>query len=183
MKNLDQDIKSVVVSKERIEEICQTLGERITKDYRDKDLICIGLLKGCSFFMTDLLKYVDTHLEIEYMDVSSYHGSTESTGEVKINLDLSRSVEGKDLLIVEDIVETGTTLNSIIDLLTYRKAKSIEIVTLLDKPNRRKIPMTPKYIGETIPDEFVVGYGLDYNENYRNMDYIGLLKEEVYKKS
>lgn len=132
--------------------------------------------------MADLIKNIDTHVELEFMDVSSYHGGTESTGEVKILKDLDVSVEGRDLIIIEDILETGTTLNAIVDLLKYRKANSIEIVTLLDKPMRRKVDIEAKYVGEKIPDEFVVGYGLDYQERYRNLPYIGLLKEEVYTK-
>lgn len=132
--------------------------------------------------MADLIKNIDTHVELEFMDVSSYHGGMESTGEVKILKDLDVSVEGRDLIIIEDILETGTTLNAIVDLLKYRKANSIEIVTLLDKPMRRKVDIEAKYVGEKIPDEFVVGYGLDYQEHYRNLPYIGLLKEEVYTK-
>src|SRR5699024_3972629 len=122
-----------------------------------------------------LIKHIDTHLAIDFMDVSSYHGGTESTGEVQILKDLSASIEGKDLLILEDILETGTTLKSITELLESRKVNSLEIVTLLDKPNPRKADIEAKYVGQKIPDELVVGYGLDYAEKYRNLPFIGTL--------
>lgn len=179
---MHNDIESVVLSKEQIEAACARLGKEITADYEGKVPLCVGILKGSILFMADLIKNIDTHVEIEFMDVSSYHGGTESTGEVKILKDLDVSVEGRDIIIIEDILETGTTLNAIIDLLKYRKANSIEIVTLLDKPMRRKVDIEAKYVGEKIPDDFVVGYGLDYQEKYRNLPYIGLLKEEIYSK-
>ncbi|WP_414045462.1 hypoxanthine phosphoribosyltransferase [Macrococcus equi] len=179
---MHNDIESIVLTKEQIEAACKRLGEEITADYEGKLPLCIGILKGSILFMADLIRHIDTQVEIEFMDVSSYHGGTESTGEVKILKDLDVSVEGRDLIIIEDILETGTTLNAIIDLMKYRKANSIEIVTLLDKPMRRKVDIEAKYVGEKIPDDFVVGYGLDYQEKYRNLPYIGLLKEEVYSK-
>lgn len=179
---MHNDIKSTVLTSEQIRKHVNVLVGEITKDYDGKNPLCIGILKGSILFMADLIKNIDTHVELEFMDVSSYHGGTESTGEVKILKDLDVSVEGRDLIIIEDILETGTTLNAIVDLLKYRKAKSIEIVTLLDKPMRRKVEIEAKYVGEKIPDEFVVGYGLDYRERYRNLPYIGLLKEEVYTK-
>lgn len=179
---MHNDIKSTVLTSEQIQDTCKRLGSEITKDYSGKNPLCIGILKGSVLFMADLIKNIDTHVELEFMDVSSYHGGMESTGEVKILKDLDVSVEGRDLIIIEDILETGTTLNAIVDLLKYRKANSIEIVTLLDKPMRRKVDIEAKYVGEKIPDEFVVGYGLDYQEHYRNLPYIGLLKEEVYTK-
>lgn len=179
---MHNDIKSIVLTAEQIETACVRLGQQITEDYKGKLPLCVGILKGSVLFMTDLIKHIDTHIEMDFMDVSSYHGGTESTGEVKILKDLNVSVEGRDIIIIEDILETGTTLTSIVDLLKYRKANSIEIATLLDKPSRRKVEIEAKYVGEKIPDEFVVGYGLDYQEKYRNLPYIGLLKEEVYQK-
>ncbi|QYA42317.1 hypoxanthine phosphoribosyltransferase [Macrococcoides bohemicum] len=179
---MQNDIESIVLTKEQIEAACERLGKEITADYEGKLPLCVGILKGSILFMADLIKHIDTHVEMEFMDVSSYHGGTESTGEVKILKDLDVSVEGRDIIIIEDILETGTTLNAIVDLLKYRKANSIEIVTLLDKPTRRKVDIEAKYVGEKIPDDFVVGYGLDYQEKYRNLPYIGLLKEEVYTK-
>lgn len=179
---MHNDIESIVLTKEQIESACERLGKEITANYEGKLPLCVGILKGSILFMGDLIKHIDTHVEMEFMDVSSYHGGTESTGEVKILKDLDVSVEGRDIIIIEDILETGTTLNAIVDLLKYRKANSIEIVTLLDKPTRRKVDIEAKYVGEKIPDDFVVGYGLDYQEKYRNLPYIGLLKEEVYTK-
>ncbi|MCU5747025.1 hypoxanthine phosphoribosyltransferase [Staphylococcus sp. SQ8-PEA] len=179
---MKSDLKNILLSEEEIQQRCKQLGEQITKDYQDKDLVCVGILKGSVMFMADLIKHIDTHLAIDFMDVSSYHGGTESTGEVQILKDLGSSIEGKDILIIEDILETGTTLKSITEFLKARKVNSLEIVTLLDKPNRRKAEIEAKYVGEKIPDEFVVGYGLDYGEHYRNLPYIGTLKEEIYTK-
>ncbi|UXR69777.1 MULTISPECIES: hypoxanthine phosphoribosyltransferase [unclassified Staphylococcus] len=177
MKN---DLKDILLTEEEIQEICERLGRVLTEDYKDKDLFCVGILKGSILFMTDLIKRIDTKLAIDFMDVSSYHGGTESTGEVQILKDLGSSIENKDVLIIEDILETGTTLKSITELLESRRVNSLEIVTLLDKPNRRKADIQAKYVGKVIPDEFVVGYGLDYKEEYRNLPYIGTLKPEIY---
>ncbi|QLK85307.1 hypoxanthine phosphoribosyltransferase [Staphylococcus sp. 17KM0847] len=177
MKN---DLKEILLTEQDIQDICVELGRVLTEDYKGKDLFCVGILKGSVLFMTDLIKHIDTHLSIDFMDVSSYHGGTESTGEVQILKDLSTSIENKDVLIIEDILETGTTLKSITELLESRRVNSLEIVTLLDKPNRRKADIEAKYVGKVIPDEFVVGYGLDYQEKYRNLPYIGTLKPEIY---
>jgi hypoxanthine phosphoribosyltransferase len=132
-------------------------------------------------FMSDLLKRIDAHLEMDFMDVSSYGNSTVSSGEVKIIKDLNTSVEGRDILIIEDIIDSGLTLSYLVDLFHYRKAKSIKIVTLLDKPAGRKADLKPDYTGFVVPDEFVVGYGLDYAERYRNLPYIGVLKPVIYE--
>ena len=177
--SLNNDISEVVLSEEDIDRLVTDLGETIRKDYEGKTPILVGLLKGSVLFMGDLIKKIDAHLEIDFMDVSSYVG-TKSTGEVQILKDLSGSVDGRHILIVEDIIETGTTLNSIINLIKSRNAASIEIVTLLDKPVNRKLHVDVKYIGTEIPDGFVVGYGLDFDERYRNLPYIGLLKPEFY---
>ncbi|WP_462422224.1 hypoxanthine phosphoribosyltransferase [Salinicoccus sp. Marseille-QA3877] len=176
---MNNDISEVVLSEEDIDRIVTDLGDTIRKDYEGKTPILVGLLKGSVLFMGDLIKKIDAHLEIDFMDVSSYVG-TKSTGEVQILKDLSGSVDGRHILIVEDIIETGTTLNSIINLIKSRNAASIEIVTLLDKPVNRKLHVDVKYIGTEIPDGFVVGYGLDFDERYRNLPYIGLLKPEHY---
>lgn len=181
-ETMHEDLKEVLLNEDDIQEICRDLGAKLTADYQGKPLVCIGILKGSVMFMADLIKRIDTHLAIDFMDVSSYHGGTESTGEVKILKDLSSSIEGKDVVILEDILETGTTLKSITELLESRRVNSLEIVTLLDKPNRRKANIEAKYVGKKIPDEFVVGYGLDYGEHYRNLPYIGTLKPEVYSK-
>lgn len=177
---LRNDIDEILFSEEDIKEITKRLASELTRDYDGKNPVFVALLKGSIMFMGDLVKYVDTHLEMDFMDVSSYVG-TKSTGEVKILKDLSTSIEGRHVVIVEDIVETGATLNYIIDFLRSRKAESVEVVTLLDKPiPERKLEVDVKYIGTTIPEGFVVGYGLDFNENYRNLPYIGLLKPELY---
>lgn len=178
---LKNDISEIVLTEEDIASLAKSLGEQITKDYEGKKPILVALLKGSIMFMTDLIKNIDTHIEIDFMDVSSYVG-TQSSGEVKILKDLSSSIEGRHIIIVEDIVETGNTLNSIIDFLQYRKAASVEVCTLLDKPvPSRTLDVEVKYIGTKIPDGFVVGYGLDFNEYYRNLPYIGLLKPELYR--
>lgn len=175
-------IKSVLVTKEQIEDICIQLGKQLTLDYKNKETpILLGLLKGCVPFMSDLMKHIDLHVEVEYMDVKSYHGGISSSGDITIRMDISTSVHGRDIIICEDIVDTGKTLDTVVKLLKHRGAKSVEVVTLLDKKEGRIIPFTPKYIGVSIPKVFVVGYGLDYNELYRNLPYVGILKESVYK--
>lgn len=145
---MHNDLKEIILTEEEIQTLCKTLGEQITQDYQNKPLVCVGILKGSVMFMADLIKRIDTHLAIDFMDVSSYHGGTESTGEVQIIKDLGTSIENKDVLIIEDILETGTTLKSITELLQSRKVNSLEIVTLLDKPNRRKADIEAKYVGK-----------------------------------
>ncbi|MFX3624189.1 MAG: hypoxanthine phosphoribosyltransferase [Ectobacillus sp.] len=177
---MNQDIEKVLVSEEQIQEMVKELGAKITEDYKDTVPLAVGVLKGAMPFMADLLKRVDTYLEMDFMAVSSYGHSTVSTGEVKILKDLDTSVEGRDILIVEDIIDSGLTLSYLVDLFKYRKAKSVKIVTLLDKPTGRKIDIKADYVGFIVPNEFVVGYGLDYKEQYRNLPYIGVLKPSVY---
>ena len=179
---LEKDILKVLVSEEQIDEVCKRLGKQITQDYADKKPVIVGLLKGCMPFMASLIKEIDLYCEIELMGVSSYHGGITSSADVKITKDLEVSVSGRHILIAEDIVDTGKTLDVISKLLLHRGAASVEVVTLLDKPAGRIVPFTPKYIGVTIPKEFVVGFGLDYDEYYRNLPYVGVLKSEVYKK-
>ena len=177
---MHNDISNVLVSEIEIDEICQTLGQQINQDYKDKNPILIGLLKGCIPFMSDLAKKIELKVDMAYMSVSSYHGGISSSGDVKIKMDLDITVKDRHVLIVEDIVDTGNTIVTIVELLKHRGAKSVEIVTLLDKPEGRLKPYEPKYVGRTIPKLFVVGYGLDYNEYYRNLPYVGVLKPEVY---
>ncbi|HEY8365217.1 MAG TPA: hypoxanthine phosphoribosyltransferase [Haloplasmataceae bacterium] len=176
------DIKKILISQEEIEKKCKELGEIISRDYKDRNLVVIGLLKGCIPFISDLTKNISIPLRIDYMSVSSYHGGTQSTGNVKVNKDLDDSIIGCDVLIAEDIVDTGKTLKKVIEMLSVKGANSIKVVTLLDKPEGRVVELVPDYVGFVIPKEFVVGYGLDYNEYYRNLPYIGVLKEEVYTK-
>jgi hypoxanthine phosphoribosyltransferase/bifunctional protein TilS/HprT len=179
---MHQDIKEILVSAAQIDEICTKLGQQITKDYAKTTPILVGLLKGCVPFMSDLIKKIDLPIEVEYMAVSSYHGGIASSGDVKIKYDLEQSIAGRDVLIVEDIVDTGATLATITKMFIHRQAKSVKVVTLLDKPTGRIVPFVPDYIGVTIPKAFVVGYGLDYNELYRNLPYVGILDPTVYTK-
>ncbi len=174
------DIAKILVSEEEIAQICTKLGAQLTQDYKDKQPLLVGLLKGCMPFMSDLTKKIDLKFDIAYMSVSSYHGGIASSGDVKIKMDLDISIKGRDVLIVEDIVDTANTIVTIVELFKHRGAKSVKVVTLLDKPEGRLRPFQPKYIGKSIPKEFVVGYGLDYNEYYRNLPYVGILKPEVY---
>ena len=177
MKNI---IKEVLVTSEEIDAKVKELGKQITEDYEGKNLMLVGILKGAVIFMSELAKNIDMRILMEFMAVSSYGKSSTSTGVVRIIKDLDCSIEDKDILIVEDIIDTGLTLSYLTDNLKKRGAKSVRIVTLLDKPDRRKADVPVDYSGFTIPDEFVVGYGLDYAEKYRNLPFVAALKEEVY---
>ncbi|HFI0564225.1 TPA: hypoxanthine phosphoribosyltransferase [Streptococcus suis] len=179
---LDKDIKKILVSEEEIVAKCKELGQILAKDYADKNPILVGILKGSIPFMAELMKHIDAHIETDYMVVSSYHGGTESSGTVKIIKDLDNSVAGRHIIFVEDIIDTGRTLKELKELFAFRQAESIKIATLLDKPEGRVVEIEPDYTCFTIPNEFVVGFGLDYDENYRNLPYVGVLKEEVYTK-
>ncbi len=177
---LDKEIEKKVVDQADIKTIIKRLGKEVSKDYYDKYPILVGLLKGCMPFMGDFIKVLDFHLELGFMDVSSYHGGVQSHIDVRIEKDLSMPVRDRHILIVEDIVDSGRTLHAVIELLKQRGAKSVQVCTLLDKPSGRKIPYSPAYIGKEIPNLFVVGYGLDYQERFRNLPYVGVLKPEVY---
>ena len=178
---MEKIIKEVLVSEEDIKAKVKELGVTITEDYKDKDLIVVGILKGAVVFMSDLCREIKLPILMDFMAVSSYGKSSVSTGEVRIVKDLDYSVENKDILIVEDIIDTGYTLSYLTDNLKKRGASSVKIITLLDKPDRRKADVYVDYLGFEIPDEFVVGYGLDFAEKYRNLPYVAALKEEVYK--
>ncbi len=177
---MDQDIERVLVNNEQLQECIAKLGAEITKDYTGKKLLVLGILKGAVPFMADLIRQIKIPIVYDFMAVSSYGFSTKSSGVVRILKDLERSVEDVHILIVEDIVDTGLTLKYLMDNLLGRNPLSVKVVTLLDKPSRRGAAVTPDYNGFSIPDEFVVGYGLDYNENYRNLPYVGVLKRDVY---
>jgi hypoxanthine phosphoribosyltransferase len=177
---MHNDIEEILISKEEIAEKCAEIGRQLTEEYDGKFPLAIGVLKGAMPFMSDVLRYTETHLEMDFMDVSSYGSGTRSTGEVKIVKDLDTKVEGRDLLIIEDIIDSGLTLKYLVDLFKYRKAKSVKIVTLLDKPTGRTAAIKADIIGFKVPDAFVVGYGLDYQEKYRNLPYIGVLKPRIY---
>ena len=177
---MHNDIKEILFTTEQIEAKAAELAKQLELDYADKKPILLGLLKGSIPFIGDLMKHMNIPVQIEFMDVSSYHGGTTSSGQVKILKDLDTSVENRHIIIVEDIVDTGFTLDKVIALLKHRGAAAVEVVTMLDKPEGRVVVMEPKYIGFNIPKAFVVGYGLDYDEYYRNLPYVGILKEEVY---
>ncbi len=177
---LNDAIEKVLVSEEELKAKVTSLGQQITKDYAGKNLLMVSVLKGSVIFMADLMRAIDLPCTIDFMCVSSYGSGTKSSGVVKIIKDLDIDLHGKDLLIVEDILDSGKTLHYITKMLSDRGTASIRIATLLDKPERRTAPLTPDYSGFVIPDEFVVGYGLDYDEKYRNLPYIGVLKPEIY---
>lgn len=176
------DIADILVTEEQIHSICVRLGKELTNDYQGKNPLLVGLLKGCMPFMSDLSKHIQLKVEMAYMSVSSYHGGIASSGDVKIKMDLDISIKGRDVIIVEDIVDTASTIVTIIELFKHRGASSVKTVTLLDKPEGRKRPYEPEYVGTVIPKAFVVGYGLDYEEYYRNLPYVGILKPEVYNR-
>lgn len=175
-----KDIDRILISEEELSKIVKELGAKITEDYKDKNLLLVSILKGSVTFMADLMREINIPCNIDFMAVSSYGSGTKSSGVVKIIKDLDSSIEGKDLLIVEDILDSGRTLNYIKEILLARNPKSIRICTLFDKPERRDVDLYADYIGSKVPNEFIVGYGLDYTEYYRNLPYIGVLKESVY---
>lgn len=176
------EIEEILITEEQIQQKCREFGKKITEEYKGRFPLVVGVLKGAMPFMGDLTKRIDTHLEMDFLDVTSYGKGTVSSGEVKIVKDLDTSVEGRDVLIVEDIIDSGLTLSYLIKLFHYRKAKSVKVVTLLDKPAGRKVNLVPDWIGFVVPNAFVVGYGLDYAERYRNLPYIGVLKPEIYER-
>lgn len=177
-----RDIQEVLFTEAELNERISELGEQITADYEGKSLIVVGILKGSNIFTSDLVRKINLPLKMDFMAVSSYGNATESTGVVKILKDLDRDIEGEHVLIVEDIVDSGLTLKYLKDILFTRNPASVKVCTLLDKPARRKENITPDYLGYEVPDEFIVGYGIDYAERYRNLPYVGILKCEVYKK-
>lgn len=177
---MNNDILKVLISEDEIKEKVKELGQLITKDYEGKDLMVIGILKGCIVFLSDLIREINLPLTMDFMVVSSYGSSTKSSGVVRIVKDLEKDIAGKDILIVEDIVDTGLTLSYLVEYLKSRNASSVKICTLLEKPDRRKAEVDLEYVGFHIPDEFVVGYGLDYAELYRNLPFVCILKPEVY---
>lgn len=177
-----EDIQEVLFSETELEQRITELGTQITEDYKGKSLIVVGILKGSNIFTSDLVRKIDLPLRMEFMAVSSYGNATQSTGVVKILKDLDRGIEGEHVLIVEDIVDSGLTLKYLKDILLTRNPESVKICTLLDKPARRKENITPDYSGFEVPDEFIVGYGIDYAERYRNLPFVGILKREVYEK-
>ena len=177
MKN---DIEKVLYSEQELSDIVKKLGAQISEDYKDRNLLMVSVLKGSIVFMSDLMRAVTIPCEIDFMAVSSYGNKTTSSGTVRILKDLDRDIGGYDVLLVEDILDSGKTLNYLMDLLYARNPASIRICTLFDKPDRREVDIYADYKGLLVPDEFIVGYGLDFSEKYRNLPYIGVLKEDKH---
>ena len=177
--SMKEDIKEILVAEDEIKEICRKLGKQITEDYKDKNLLLVGVLRGSVSFIADLMKEIDLFCEIDFLAISTYSG-TKSTGEVKWKKHLDTEVKDFDVLLVEDIVDSGFSLSQLTKILIDRGAKSVKTCTLLDKPDGRTVDFEADYVGRKIPDAFVVGYGLDYNEKYRNLPYVGVLHPKVY---
>ncbi len=178
MKN---DIATVLVTSGQIQQAVEKLGRQLTAEYQSKNPLVIGVLRGAAPFMVDLIRTMDCPLEIDFIDVSSYGEATESSGTVTILKDVDSQVAGRHVLLIEDIVDTGQTLQKLLELFNARGAATVKVCSLLDKPERRIAPVQADYVGLTIPNEFVVGYGLDFRQHYRNLPYIGVLKPEVYQ--
>ena len=178
---LAKDIESVLYTEEKLKERVEDLGAQITRDYAGKEnILLVSVLRGSYIFMADLSRAIDLPVKIDFMSVSSYGSGTRSSGQVEIKKDISLNLEGYHVIIVEDILDSGNTLSYLMEILKLRKASSIRICTLMDKPERRTKPIVADYVGFTIPDAFVVGYGLDYDQKYRNLPYVGILRPEVY---
>ena len=179
---MHDDVQEILYTQEQLQERVKALGAEITRDYAAKqgDILLASVLRGSYIFMADLSRAIDLPVEIDFMSVSSYGKGTQSTGQVEIKKDLSDSIEGKNVIVVEDILDSGNTLSYLLEVLAARKPASVSLVTLLDKPERRVKPIFADYVGFTVPNAFIVGYGLDYAEKYRNLPYIGVLKPEVY---
>ena len=179
--DLHNDIERILISETEIEAIVTDIAKRISEDYQGKKLLLLCILKGSVVFMGDLMKHISIPVQIDFMKVSSY-GSGTTSGNLKIKLDLNRDdLDITDILIIEDIIDSGKTLSALTKYLAERGAKSVRSCTLLDKPSRREVEFTPDYTGREIPDEFVIGYGLDYDEDYRALPFVGILKREVYE--
>lgn len=175
------DIESVLVRKEQIQQKVRDLGAQITKDYAGKEVVLTCILRGSFIFSADLAREIQLPMTVEFISASSYKNGTKTSGNVKIRQDFEMDISGKHVLLVEDIMDTGLTLSSLKQMLSLRNPASLKIVTLLNKPERRRVDITPDYYGFEIPDKFVVGYGLDYNDHYRNLPEVCVLKEEMYK--
>lgn len=178
---MHNDVEKVLISTEELQKRIAELGREISSEYAGKEILMIGVLRGAVVFMADLARAIDVHVSMDFMAVSSYGAGTTSSGVVRILKDLDESIEGRHVLVVEDIVDSGLTLNYLLDNLKSRKPASIKLCTLLNKPERRKVEVKIDYNGFDVPDYFVIGYGLDYAERYRNLPYIGILKPEVYQ--
>ena len=180
--NMDQDILKVLITQDEIQARIQELGDRLYERFHDKNPMFVGVLNGCFIFMADLVRAAQLKSEVEFIGLSSYKNATKSSGSVQITRDLQRDINGRDIIVVEDILDSGLTLRHTVDYLMTKHPASLKICTFLDKPDRRRAEIQADYVGFTIPNLFVVGYGLDYCQQYRNMPYIGVLKPEVYSK-
>lgn len=180
--NMRDDIDHILISEEALQKRVAELGAQISADYAGKAPLLVSVLRGSFIFMADLTRHIQPFCQVDFMAVSSYGAGTTSSGQVNIVKDLTDSIEGKDILVIEDILDSGNTLSYLFQLLKARNPASLKLCTLLDKPSRRQKPIQADYVGFTVPDEFVVGYGLDYDELYRNLPYIGVLKPQVYQK-
>jgi hypoxanthine phosphoribosyltransferase len=180
MESLHPDVSHVILTEEQIRERVAELGDEISADYGDESVLLVAVLRGAALFVADLARAISTPVELDFMAVSSYGSSTKSSGVVRIIKDLDENIEGRHVLVVEDILDTGLTLKYLLRNLASRKPRSLEVVTLLSKAGKQRVPIDCKYIGFDIADEFVIGYGLDFAEHYRNLPYIGVLKPEVY---
>ena len=178
---MDNDIEKILFTSEDIKTAVQKLGQKLTEDYQDKNPVVVGILRGAAPFMIDLIQAMDCYMEIDFMAVSSYGDDTESSGTVKIIKDLDTDVTDRHVLIVEDIIDSGRTAQALRKLFAAKNAASVKICSLLDKPERREVEVQADYVGINTPNEFVVGYGLDFRQQYRNLPYIGVLKPEVYQ--
>lgn len=178
---MNKDVERILVTEEELNTIARRLGAQITKDYEGKHLLVVAVLKGSIYFFTDLTRYIELPCQLDFIQASSYGEGTVSSGVIKIVKDISDDLMGFDVLLVEDILDTGNTLKYILDMLEKRNPNSLSVVTLLDKAERRVADVKAKYVGCDVPNEFVVGYGLDYNQEYRNLPYIGVLKKEIYE--
>lgn len=179
---MKKNIDHILISEQQLQEKIAQLGAQITEDYRGKDLLLVSILKGACVFLSDLMRTIDLPLAIDFMCVSSYGKGTVTQGRAKIIKDLDVDIAGKDVLIVEDILDSGVTLSHVMEILRSRKPASLRLCSLLEKPERHRVNVPLDYVGYVVPDEFVVGYGLDYAEEYRNLPYVGVLKESVYNK-
>ena len=177
---LNPDISHIVISEERIQARVAELGAEISRDYGDEPILLIAVLRGAAIFVADLARTIESPVELDFMAVSSYGSSTKSSGVVRILKDLDETIEGRHVLVAEDILDTGLTLKYLLKNLASRKPRSLEVVALLSKEGKQRVPISCKYVGFDIPDEFVVGYGLDFAEKYRNLPYVGVLKPEIY---
>ena len=176
---LPEQIDEVLLSEQSIQSRVAEMGRTLTHDYADSDLVIVGVLRGCCGFLADLIRHLDIPLEVETIAVMSYGDATKSSGHVRTMMDLQKDIQGRDVLVVEDVVDTGRTITYLLRTLAQRGPKSLRVCTLLDKPSRREVPVDPDYTGFEIPDRFVVGYGLDFAQKYRNLPYIGILREPL----